>query len=264
MVKEYKYFRCDSVADALEDCETEGYKASFMPQIIDERISADKTAVVWKNWYSSVSVRVTGRTQQGSKVVVFGHVPNYFSKSGNIKKAVEQGLVNGAGRMPQKEFQKLVDKDGLVDRTGHQAVFVVDYDVFTKSPSAVIPVGSALEHPMVVPFLGGEKRAVDYLKRHVEVYGSNIGVGHCDDFSEDSALGRFLVVGYGDYLDLSGVSSLSYFGSFRGWRVAKKNPDETKVKVCPSLVEILRDSRPFVSKASWDEFKEVISKRYKQ
>jgi hypothetical protein len=156
----------------------------------------------------------------------------------------------------------------MTDRTGQPAVFIVDYGTLRKSKSEIIPVGSALEHPMVVPFLGGQKRAEAYLKRHEEVYGSNIGVGHFDDFSEDSALARLLVVG--NYYDLGGDILLSSYGRFRGVRNvtaeggSQKTSSGSKGIVRPSLDEILRVSKPHLSKTSWNEFKEDISKLYKK
>ncbi len=167
------------IEQTLRNC----YKAKcdpvYMPQLVDARVLAPKESPVW-NGYITPSVRVTGKTRQRNAVVVYAHVPNYFSKPANVAKAFSKGLLFGAGRMPKKDFYNLL---GLEDK---QNVFVIDYDKLQNAHSGVIDVAQALEHPQVIPFLGGQTRAEQYLQKYQQVYNTtNIGVWHSDDLADE-------------------------------------------------------------------------------
>lgn len=201
----------DGGADkALRACQDEGFEAIFMPSIADTRIEAEKDARIWQKWWTAPSIKATGKTKQGNAVVVYAHIPNYFSNPDNIETAIKQGLINGAGIMPQDELQKLLDLED------NENVFVIDYNKLKNSSSDVIPLKNALKHPQTIPFLGGEERAEKYLKRHKEVNGNQIENWHSDDLS-DKPVGRLLFIG-GDYLN--GRYGLHYIASFIG-RVLK-------------------------------------------
>ncbi|MBS3141661.1 hypothetical protein J4405_05980, partial [Candidatus Woesearchaeota archaeon] len=60
-------------AVALETAQ-KARRVLFMPEIADAKINDDS---LWREWYSSVSLRATGRTKQGTPVVVYAHVPNF-------------------------------------------------------------------------------------------------------------------------------------------------------------------------------------------
>ncbi len=199
--------------EALRGLQTKGLEAVFMPAIADVRILAPKNARVWQNWYTAPSIRATGRTKQDNAVVIYAHVPNYFSNPDNIETAINQGLINGAGIIPQDEFQRLLDLED------NENVFIVDYDALKSSPSGVISLKDAIKHPQTVAFLGGQERAEKYLERHREVYGNEIGVWHSDDLTEQP-LGRFLFLGnlYDD--SLLGYNYLDDDSRFLGVRSA--------------------------------------------
>ncbi len=203
--------------DVLVACQNAGYTAVFMPELIEHRISAYSYSSLWDSWIITPSVRVTGITKSGTPVVVYAHVENYFSNPANIKASRERGLRNGAGEVPQEEFQRLVDlEDG-------QTVFVVDYETLRKSSSHVISVYEALGHPQTIPFLGGKDRAVRYLEKHRQIYGERIGIWHIDDLVRlppRVAWGRVLSV-TDHYLPntpggLSGCHNLDAGGYFLG------------------------------------------------
>ena len=206
---EGKEFYDNRTDKALKACQNEGFEAQFMPSIIDTRIDSEKDARIWQTWYSAPSVRATGKTKQGKAVVIYSHIPNYLSNPDNIEKAIKQGLVNGAGVIPQDEFQKLLDLED------NENVFVIDYNELKKSISAVIPLKNALKHPQTIPFLSGEERAEKYLERHKEVYGDKIGIWHVDDLSNEPS-GRLLFVGNDCDGGLSGDGSLNLSGRFVG------------------------------------------------
>ena len=229
--KLFENLEINGVEKALRECYGAKCEPVYMPQLVDARISAPNDSPVWQ-WHATPSVRVTGRTKPststvkgGNPVVVYAHVPNYFSKPNNVAKAVSEGLTNGAGRMPPKEFYTLLSLED------NEKVFVVDYTTLKNSSSKVIDVAQALEHPQVIPFLGGQTRTEQYLEKFQQVYNSTkIGVWHCDDLT-DEPLGRVLFLGYDHSDDLIANDYLSNSGRFLGVRrgvgvgsVARENP----------------------------------------
>ncbi len=246
-----KEFYNDDIDKALEECQKEGYRAMSMPELIDARINGKAK---WDKRYSAPSVIATGKTKEGKAVVVIAHIPNYFSDPKNIRTAKEKGLVNGAGKMPQKEFQKLVDaKD-------NKNVFVVDCDKLKNSESDRISISEALEHPEVIPFLGGKERAENYLAKHKEAYNTNtIGVYHQDDLSEKGPVGRVLYAGSGG--GLVGSDLLCVGGRFLGVRYEIAEGEAKKAKA-PSLNEMLEYSRKFMPKEAQAEFEQGLRQLY--
>lgn len=195
---------------ALKECEDAGCAALYVPEIIGTRINAEDGSRPWQLWFRAPSIRATGRTKQGNAVVVYAHIPNHFSQSKDITKAIEQGLINGAGRLPGDEWKRLLDLED------NERVFVVDYAALESSKSGMIPVKSALKHPQTIPFLGGRGRAEAYLLRHEKNYGNQIDNRHCDDLA-DEPLARLLRVGHNYGLGLGAYGDLDdYGGQFLG------------------------------------------------
>ncbi len=186
--KVFEALKSYGVEKALRQCADAGYNHLFMPQIADARINASEDDYIAQNWFSTPSVRVTGRTRGGGAVVVYAHIPNYFSKPENIAAARKAGLENGAGKMPEKAFYDLL---GLEDG---KDVYVIDYNTLKNSESGVIEVSKAMKHPQTIPFLGGKERVERYLAKHKKLYGETIGIWHSDDL-KDVPLGRALCVG---------------------------------------------------------------------
>ena len=199
------------VSESLADCAREGYQALFMPELALKRIEAERDSEVITYWNGTPSLIVTGRTKQDSKVVIYAHVPNFYSNPVNIRETVESGrLVNCAGPVPQGEFNRL---EAL---NGSGRVFVIPYETLKQSSSGVINVDDAIGHPQTIPFLGlGREGAERYLIKHKEVYGNQIGIWHRDDFNKNTPLGRVLCLG-NCYVGLDGFSSLDYFGQVFG------------------------------------------------
>lgn len=233
--REFERLETNGIENALRDCQEAGYDPQFMPALADARIEAPGEARIWQPWYTTPSLRATGKTQQGNPVVVYAHVPNYFSNSDNITTAREAGLRNGAGRMPREEFQRLLDlKDD-------ETVFVVDYNTLKNSPSDVIKVSNALKHPQTIPFLGGQERAESYLRRHEQVYQrKDIGIWHSDDLA-DEPMARVLALGVNNFDDgLNGNNDLNYLARFVGVRrgaSAPENKGPTEEQLCRIIGE---------------------------
>lgn len=249
MPKELKEFYYSNLTTALENCLEAGYKPMFMPELADARINGK---AAWDKWYSTPSVRATGITKQGSKVVVYAHIDNPFSNPANIRKNVEQGLVNGAGIMLQDDFQKLLDAED------NKRVFVLDYNTLKNSGSGVVSIDSALEHPQTIPFLGGRDRAEAYLAKYKEAYNTDkIGVWHSDDL-KDSPMGRLIFAGSVDSGGLNGNGGLSVGGRFLGVRNKKVCEADTQKIVMPNLDKILKYSRTFVPKYAQREYEKGL------
>ena len=246
---------------ALRECQVE-HEALFMPQLADARVlDQNKQSLLWNDWYTTTSIRATGTTKQGSPVVVYAHVPNYFSNPENIRAAIEQGLLFYAGRMPLEEFQRLLDlKDD-------KNVFVIDHDKLKSSTSNVVSTKDALKHPQTIPFLGGEERAEQYIKAHEKIFGNRIGIWHSDDL-KDVPLGRLLYVGDGDYGGLDGSSlgsSARFVGVRRGSAEGAQNfsgPSQTSQK-SPTIEQILTLAEDYVPKVVHKDFERRLKQFYK-
>ncbi len=250
------------LAKALEECQASGYAALFAPDLADAKITASKYSPLWQKWYTAASIKATGRTKQRNPVVVYAHVPNYFSDPENIRKAVEKGLTNGAGIMPQKELLRLLELEG-------EGVFVVDYDKLRKSESGVISVEHALEHPQTIPFLGEKERAEKYLAKHKKSYGNKIGIWYSDDLRvRGDPLGRLLFFGGSCNCSdsrlsgLNGVSTLNYSGRFFGVREASAEGAAQKFNAS-TLENILALADQFVPKVAREKFEKAVRKLYR-
>ena len=235
-------------AVALETAQ-KARRVLFMPEIADAKINDDS---LWREWYSSVSLRATGRTKQGTPVVVYAHVPNFYSNPENIRQAKVQGLVNGAGILPKEEFQRLLSLEG-------QGVFVVDYKALKNSQSDVIPVERALEHPQVIPFLGGLERAERYLAKHKEIVGNTIGVCHNDDLQEQPVARPLLFGGCYDLLYADGG-----FGSVGHFLGVQLNDAEGIAKKVPTLEDIIAVTYSLVPEVLHGKLREDLGRLYSE
>jgi len=236
-MKYTKHYNSD-FAVALETAQKAG-RVLFMPEIVDAKINDES---LWREWYSSVSLRATGRTKQGTPVVVYAHVPNFYSNPEN----------NGAGILPKEEFQRLLSLEG-------QGVFVVDYKALKNSQSDVIPVERALEHPQVIPFLGGLERAERYLAKHKEIVGNTIGVCHNDDLQEQPVARPLLFGGCYDLLYADGG-----FGSVGHFLGVQLNDAEGIAKKVPTLEDIIAVTYSLVPEVLHGKLREDLGRLYSE
>ncbi|MBI4738067.1 hypothetical protein HY772_00615 [Candidatus Woesearchaeota archaeon] len=265
----FEALQVNGIETALAACIEAKHYPLYMPQVVDARIGAAKDSPLFQNWWTTPSVRVTGKSKGGKAVVVYGHNPNYFSDPANIKKAREEGLRYGAGIMPVPDFY------ALLDREDGKTVFVVDYDKLRAAESDLVSVSDALEHPQTIPFLGGRERAEQYLAKHVQVYGSRIGIWHSDDLDEKPR-GRLLFLGYGegdgligDYLDDSGCFVGVWAAEARECGLVREAPRKNAASVYsvnartgPTMDELLTDAKVFVAPAAWAAFEKKVKARY--
>jgi hypothetical protein len=209
-------FFADRQDKALRLCEEAGYQALFMPDLLDMRIKSAKTSRIWKEWYSTPSIRVTGRgkctnlsKKGGTAFVVYAHIPNYLSNSKRLRRIIEHKLVFDVGIIPKIEFIRLLD---LEDR---EKIFVVDYGAIKNSASGLVTLKEAMKQPQTKPFFGGEKRTERYFKRYKKVYGEMIGIWRPKD-SADQPMARLLFLGNQRYFSPVDSSCLGDSGRFIG------------------------------------------------
>jgi hypothetical protein len=214
--KKGREFFADRQDKALKLCEEAGYQPLYMPALVDLRIKSAGDAKIWQEWFSTPSMRVTGRRKstnrskkEGTASVVYAHIPNYLSNSKNLKRVIEHNLVFDVGIIPQVEFLRLLDlEDG-------KNVFVVDYDAIKNSASGVVTLKKALKQPQTNPFFGGEERTEKYFERYKKVYGNMIGIWHPKDLP-DRPMARLLFLGNHYYFSPVDSSCLGDSGRFIG------------------------------------------------
>jgi len=256
---ELKEFYASSADTALRDLQDAHYKPLFMPGVIDARLADEN---LFKTWLLSTSMRATGKTKQCSGVVIYAHIPNYFSNPANIRKAIDQGLVNYAVKVPQEEFDRLVK---LAEK-GAKGVHIVPYETLKKAASGYVPLDEALAHPQTIPFCNGKERAEKYVPKVGEVYNTKtIGIWHSDDLY-DQPVARLLYVGG---VDDDGLYGFDYFydiacflgvrSSARGGGGSQQNSKEPRES---TYSQIMRMVRPLVTKRNHGKLEERVRKQF--
>lgn len=252
--KETKLFYNSNIARALETCQREGYHPSTMLELVDARIKAPNDRELWRNGFTTSSIRATGRARNGKPIVVYSHDSTLINPSSLRARQ----RINGA---------MVLDSEELFDlETKAQPEYIVQHKDLQNSTSGVISVSKALQHPQTIPFLGGKERAERYLKRHQEVYGKNISVLQCNDLGE-VPVARLLGLGISDYCGLVGdvILTLDGPGRFLGVRRASEasKSGAAAQKPAPSLESFLQFSLPFMPTERREQYEAELRKRFK-
>ncbi len=239
IAEQTKDFFSSNIEQALQSCLSKNYHPLFMSELADRRISALGEDRAWNHWYATPSIRATGRTKQGTPVVLYVHKDSYLSNPSKIKETKDKkNIINGAGILPQEEFYRLLDLDGKKEN-GVQTVFCIDNDTLSHSISGIISIDQALHHPQTIPFLGGEERAQRYFEHHQEIYGDKVAVLHCNDIC-DQPVARLLFLNR----PCGGLNSLNNL--INAGRFFCVRAPEIKEKIdLPGLEEVLRILRPY-------------------
>jgi hypothetical protein len=209
-LKDVQEFYADNIPDAMQNCINADRRMLFAPDIAELRIAAGPKHMIITKWWTTASLIATGWSRQNKAVVVFAHVPHYFSDPQNVRNVLKN-LVEGAGELQKSEFLRLLDLEDS------KKVFVVDYSALVKADSSAFAVSEALAHPQTIPFIGGEELAQKYLDKHKQVYGNNIGIYYWkNDSRKNQYLGRLLVFGNYCYNYLYGNCVLNILGRLCG------------------------------------------------
>ncbi len=180
------------IDSALRNCQKKGCRPLFMPELVDVLLSADFDSKVdvdskpmpewdkydkdtilyelgeWKLWewdgYVTPSAMISGIAPDKKAVTVFAHVPNYLSNHPRkvvnaINREGERRIGFGAIRVPDDEFQRLLDIDGK------EGVFVIDHESAYRTGTELENIQRLLKHPGTTPFFGSESRAKAFFRR---------------------------------------------------------------------------------------------------
>lgn len=174
-----------SLSNALRRGWRDGFHPAFAPEIVGSRLQ-DR---YWGRSYATQSIRATGYTKHGQKVDIYVHTEHWFSNPENILLAYRRDFndltLNGAARMPQEEFDRLIDLDEKTNEHGDRIVWVIGHGALWRARSKVMTIEEALEHPQTKPFIGNETKAGPYLAKHKERYGDKIGIWYSDDLGTE-------------------------------------------------------------------------------
>jgi hypothetical protein len=218
-------FYNEKIAAALEDCQNGGYRALFIPELVDARPESLKESEIWMLPYSSQILRAAGTTRQGNNVVIYAHVENYFSKPENIGRNLHI-YVNGPQPIPTEEFERLL---GMEDGA---RVYVIDDSAPTEIRRGIPSIEEALKNVHTIPFFGGRERAEAYLHRLTRDYVGSIEQWYFDsdlkklrrpikDWADclefhNNVWGQLLFLGSSPINSLGGLSFQDNVGRFIG------------------------------------------------
>jgi hypothetical protein len=201
-LKDVQEFYANNIPDAMQSCINADRRMLFAPDIAELRIAAGPKHMIITKWWTTASLIATGWSRQNKAVVVFAHVPHYFSDPQNVRNALKN-LVEGTGELPKSEFLRLLDLEDS------KKVFVVDHSALVKAGSDTLAVSEALAHPQTIPFIGGDELAQRYLEKHKQVYGDNISIYYWkNDSRKNQYLGRLLFFGGIYFIILNGGFNL--------------------------------------------------------
>ncbi len=172
----FEIIKENDLESQLTRSQNNGYDTLYIPQIVDARIVSEGYDDIVENTILSPSVRVIGKSKAGNAVVVYAHVPHYFSNPTNITAARKAGLVNGAAKMPLSHFY------GLLDLEDNKNVFVLDHQIFLNAGTydgvygnyGSVELSEAIENPRLISFFAGRERAERYFARYNSYLEKNI------------------------------------------------------------------------------------------
>ncbi|TAL54157.1 MAG: hypothetical protein EPN86_04115 [Nanoarchaeota archaeon] len=231
---------------ALKELQHADYSPVYMPQLLAAKTMAvpkerpqtiddiPMEIELWERWYATPSVSITGYTTRGTPAVVFAHIPTYLTDPDVLERAERdymEDLLAGKKVMrrvpvPNREFLRLLD---LEDKEKVFVLVGVEFEEYANSPSGIISaktIKGVLAHPAVIPFIGGEEAAVDYIKAHQMLWGKGkIGIWHTTLIGERPS-GNLLYAGSSNLSSIS-IDSFSCDGRFIGFpNVSSRKPLE--------------------------------------
>lgn len=235
---------------AFQQCITQNYTPAYMPELLRFKIAASPESNLWKKWYTSGSIIITGISKKSTPVVAFVHKENSLNNERRIKETVAFGLHNGAGIIPNYEFYKILEQQD------DQQIFVVDYNTLYKNHQHEINVEEALSHPFVIPFCGGKKNAKQYLKKYHEVTKQNtIKLMYGDD-PHLQPLARLLYLTPNGSFD--GSASLESSNCLLGLKEDTLFASRSQPKNQPSLESLLQLAKKYIPPVMLPQYEEEL------
>ena len=235
MLKRLKPFYSDKLATALRNCLAAGYRPLYLPEIIQMRLLSSGDSWLWQKWFTTPSIEATGRTKQGTPIILYVHTENIFSNPANIDAAIHREIRFGYYAIPNAEFRRLLKlgENGETDKSGNRLVWVIDHEKLksfrSKMLTVIKSVSAALRHHQILPFIGSEDLARVYLARFLEVYNKDEIILTDTDVNDisDQPTGRPLFVGDGNSWDggFGGSKFLDLNGRFVGIPAERNGKD---------------------------------------
>ena len=265
MDRERKSFYDSHSPNALREAQIYAGQKGFvatMPQLLQMKVLAPKSDALWKNWYTTTSEELVGKSKQGTAHVVLVH-NGIFSNPERIETAYKEDLIRGAGRLNPTEFQDILEgklpngrtlqqvysfdeflKNGVPEDVTTYAV-VMDFDKLKKLSSGDQKITRLYDNPLVIARAGGEAQAQAYLDKVKKLFNrKELGVSHPFNYivSLDQAQGRLLYVINGVWDckgGLVGYGNLDGDGRYVG--VAPEARDAKKSRSKISLEDVAKE-----------------------
>ncbi len=253
---------------------SQGHIAS-LPELFHARVISPADSFVWNNWFCSISEEDFGTTKQGNSVVAVVHGGGIFSTPERIERAFKEGLVNGAGKISQEEFNNLLEGK-LPDKTEipvysyedflrqkdlpRQYGIILDFNTVKNLPSGVQNISFLYENPLMIARSGGQEQAKQYLDKAKKVYKKDdLGFWHpFKDIDTSQPAGRLLFVGgYYDYFDGSDYLD----GDARLVGVSSSTEGAQKISA-PTLEQVLAVTNKFTAEPDKEQLRSALSQLY--
>ncbi len=191
----------DYASTALSAMKVEEFMPVYFPLLAEGLMHApyNDFSIAWKREYFTPSIRATGITRGGSKVIVYGHMPNSLNDITLLDSLIQpRDVINHQQTpipAPQEAFQQLVDADSLSDESGNRLVWVVDYETVKRhinttpdSTKGYYPQHykdeNALEHPEAAAIFASHERAYRFLQ-NLKLAEKNLTIIYFDDFADE-------------------------------------------------------------------------------
>jgi hypothetical protein len=184
-----KEFYGDNAYRALKSCEKAAYTVITAPRVINSLLGSPVYEIVRiYERVDTISIKATGYSPRGSRVVVYAHtIDHYFSEPEHIKD-MRTDEIEQAGTMPQSQFLSLLEK------ANNRNIFVIDHKPFF-SGRYNLSHSEAMENPQLVAALGGENKVEEFFKRRQETIQF---LQYCDQDAfrrKERPLWRFIAIG---------------------------------------------------------------------
>ena len=193
-----------------------GFVASI-PQIVAGRIKADFENEIWTKYHDGLTEELAGKTEAGNEIMIEVHGGGIWTPE-RMRKAYADKLVNGAGRLTEKEFMDIANgklPDAVEIPHWHYSEFVkkeskdlpIRYAVITdfkkvkNLTNGLQPWADLYNNPLIILRAGGVEQAHTYLDRAKKRHSNYNNYGCWHQFSSiDTNIpqGRLVFLGNDD------------------------------------------------------------------
>ena len=272
-----KVFYDDNLVNALRAAQEfagpDGYVASA-PEIMHARVISSSDDI-WGKFFSAMSEEIVGTTKQGSEVLVECHGGGIFNSPKRIQRAIKEGLINGAGKVSQKEFNNLLQGKKSENeipiysyteflqqtKLPRNYAIIIDLDKVKNLDSEYQNIENLYENPLMIARAGGQEQAKNYLKKAQQVYQNDeLGLWHSlKNVDTSKTSGRLLFVGYDFNFN---INDNNFYYSARFVGVQTSAEGTTRKIVVPTLEQVLAITNKFTAEVNQAELKTALTELY--